>query len=368
MNTTTLIIGFASIQGLFLSIVIATLRRGNQRANMILSVLIGLFSLRLMEFFVLNAGWLQEYPHFSLVTVPFNFLLGPLLYFYAQALLKPDMVISKFQMLHLLPFIADIALMIPYYFTSGETKLLWINLYLSGTRVIDNFWLMIMTFQMLHLLIYIFFTYRFLTSEEGNIHHTRWLRKLVFFFIVLCVLNIILLNVNFVVELNVQWLEKISLIMRAVFISSIGFWALRNPQIFELLENKKQIRYEKSGLTKELSDLYLNRIKGSMEQKKLYRDSALTLQSLSEITGVSVHHASQVINEQLGQNFFEFVNGYRIEEAKRLLADNQRSNETVLSIAFEVGFNTKASFNSIFKKYTSKTPSEYRSEVKTDKI
>nr|WP_290444209.1 AraC family transcriptional regulator [Pseudoalteromonas sp. XMcav2-N] len=94
-----------------------------------------------------------------------------------------------------------------------------------------------------------------------------------------------------------------------------------------------------------------------MQDDKLYLDAELTLQKLSDASGVSTNYLSQVLNETLKVNFFDFVNHWRIEAAKaRLLA----GTESVLHIALEVGFNARSSFYKAFKKETGLTPSEYR--------
>ncbi|MCB0806841.1 MAG: AraC family transcriptional regulator, partial [Bacteroidales bacterium] len=94
-----------------------------------------------------------------------------------------------------------------------------------------------------------------------------------------------------------------------------------------------------------------------------YLVSDLSLQKLSEMTNIPPHHLSQVINELLDKNFYEFVNGYRVDEVKRLIEKNQGQKYTLLSLAHDSGFNSKSTFNSIFKKYTRLTPREYMNKV-----
>nr|WP_275442563.1 AraC family transcriptional regulator [Pseudoalteromonas sp. OOF1S-7] len=96
-----------------------------------------------------------------------------------------------------------------------------------------------------------------------------------------------------------------------------------------------------------------------MQEKQLYLDADLTLQKLSQVSGVSPNYLSQVLNETLQMNFFDFVNHWRIEASKsRLLA----SKDSVLHIALEVGFNARSSFYKAFKKETGLTPGEFRRE------
>jgi AraC-like DNA-binding protein len=97
-----------------------------------------------------------------------------------------------------------------------------------------------------------------------------------------------------------------------------------------------------------------------MESSKPYVNPTLTLPALSKQMNVSPNHLSQVINEKMGRNFFEFINYYRVEEAKALLKSPGKQHLTLAAIGFESGFNSVSSFNSIFKKVTSRTPSQYR--------
>jgi AraC-like DNA-binding protein len=97
-----------------------------------------------------------------------------------------------------------------------------------------------------------------------------------------------------------------------------------------------------------------------MEKERPYTDGNLTLQKLAKALAMPANHLSQIINEQLNQNFFDFINYHRIEEAKRMLVDPARKHYSILAISEEVGFNSKSAFNAAFKKHTDMTPSEFR--------
>ena len=101
-----------------------------------------------------------------------------------------------------------------------------------------------------------------------------------------------------------------------------------------------------------------------MEQDKLYRETELTLQNLSEKLQYPSYQVSQAINEGLKKNFYDLINSYRVEEAKRLLVDPKNQNFTILSVGFEAGFNSKTTFNTVFKKFTGITPTEFRAQQK----
>jgi YesN/AraC family two-component response regulator len=116
-------------------------------------------------------------------------------------------------------------------------------------------------------------------------------------------------------------------------------------------------KYQRSALSREQSERIADKINAVMRQDKLYLDANLSLQKLASHVTISPNYISQTLNEKLSTNFFDFVNQLRIEAAKPKIIANQ---DTVLNIAFEVGFNARSSFYKAFKQETGKTPSEFR--------
>ncbi|MCL6273831.1 AraC family transcriptional regulator [Muricauda sp. 2012CJ35-5] len=97
-----------------------------------------------------------------------------------------------------------------------------------------------------------------------------------------------------------------------------------------------------------------------MQTRKPYLSQELRLDDIAELLNISRHHASQVINENYGLNFFDYVNAYRVEEAKRLLEGNQENDvQSISEVAYQSGFNNRVSFYNAFKKVTNTTPTEY---------
>ncbi len=97
-----------------------------------------------------------------------------------------------------------------------------------------------------------------------------------------------------------------------------------------------------------------------METAKPYLNASLTIYQLARELSMSVQELSTLINHSLHQHFFDFVNEYRIKKATELLKDPEKQKLTILEILYEVGFNSKSSFNTVFKKFTGSTPTEYR--------
>jgi AraC-like DNA-binding protein len=123
---------------------------------------------------------------------------------------------------------------------------------------------------------------------------------------------------------------------------------------------QKTEKYEKSGLDKEKASMYMDLLMRNMEEKKPYINPDLTLGQLAEMLSMSPHNLSEVLNTHLHQNFFDFINKFRVEMVKKDLVDPEKKNLKLFSIALDAGFNSKSSFNSIFKKLTGQTPSEYK--------
>ncbi len=165
----------------------------------------------------------------------------------------------------------------------------------------------------------------------------------------------------------------------AIYVYALGYLGLSKSEIFAApmirasisqlppsedtnssLPPVKVSKYEKSGLTETKAKQYLTALQQLMESEKPYLNSELTLLQLAEMLVISPHNLSEIINTRQQQNFFDFVNSYRVEKARRDLIDPTKQHLKILSIAFEAGFNSKTAFNTIFKKFTNLTPSEYR--------
>ena len=148
-----------------------------------------------------------------------------------------------------------------------------------------------------------------------------------------------------------------------IFAILIFYKALQHPEILAgITEIEKPPKYEQSRLTETEKLEYLQKINSYFETQKPYLNPELKITEVAKQLNVSVKYLSQVINESLGKNFYDFINSYRIEEAKRQLINEIDSKKTVLEVLYESGFNSKSAFNSAFKKHTGFTPTEFRKQ------
>ena len=119
-------------------------------------------------------------------------------------------------------------------------------------------------------------------------------------------------------------------------------------------------KYAKSGLTGDQMLVYKHRLDQIMQSRNEYLRPDLTLPRLAESVGCSVNNLSQVINSGFGTSFFDYLNRYRIEHARKLLTNSDCLSNAILQVAFTVGFNSNSAFYSAFKKYVGMTPAQYR--------
>lgn len=151
----------------------------------------------------------------------------------------------------------------------------------------------------------------------------------------------------------------------ALFVYVMSYLGLTRTSVFsepemEVLKETLRPKYRKSGLSSEESAKIYHRIVNHVEQERAYLDGELSIQKLASDLGLSVNHASQAINEFENRNFRDFLNKRRVDEACRRLGERPDGN--LLSLAFEVGFSSKSSFNRAFRRFTGSTPSEFAAD------
>lgn len=353
------------VQGVFLGLVLWTHSRGNRQANRLLGSLLLLYSLHLLHIVLYWSYALLWMPHLWGVAWFLPYLYGVLLYLYSRALLDPEFELRKGQIVHFLPFLLCTLAFSRFYLLPAETKrhLLEASYALAGTTP-NLFVLVVWALQFVHFLVYALASLRQLGTIPADEMRSRWLRRLFAAFAVsFCCWFLYGFSVSFGVPYS-RGIDVAATLAMTASIYAIGYGALRAPELFVgEVGRLGRGKYEGSPLTEEQIGQYRERVVAVMKSTRPHVDSGLRLPDLADLVDVPPHQLSQVLNQGFGQRFNDFVNRYRVEEAKRLLSDPARRDESLLSLAFEAGFNNKTSFNQAFKKYTRMTPSRYRAEV-----
>jgi AraC-like DNA-binding protein len=359
-QTISVVLMAGAAQGFLLSLVLFTITKANKNANRLLALLLFLFSF--MMFFHSLAQLsptVSEKPNHESLTQLVFFLFGPLFYLYTVALTRKDFHFTWKTILHTLPFFTSIVLF----------SLLQVGVKNeSVASMIDKPlpWLM-----MIQMSIYLFWVIKVLQQYSRDLKQSHssvekinlnWLRFLT-------VGNLIIWPVAFLVEVmkgdseawNYVWL------LISIFMYMMGYLGMRQSDIFagesedvDFPLEPERAKYKKSTLKPDDAERYFEKLEALMETDKSFLKSDLTLPVLARQIGISVHHLSQVINDKASKNFYEYINSYRVEEAQRLLTDPEKQNLTIAAICYESGFNSLSSFNTLFKKTTGKTPSNFR--------
>lgn len=306
------------------------------------------------------------------------FLQIPVFYLYVLSVCYSDFKLKPKHLLHALPFlIANLALLPRFYGVDTASKIHFIENRQSMIELKFNH--ILLHVQMVIYFVAVFRVLRksktlYLENYAGkSINSYKWLFQ---FTIVLCIVYAIALLKNILKFSDYahisEWIKAGLLLLSLFIICWYLFKALNNPELFRNVDSKLKLVAEIVSEEKSNEESVTNdreykeeilRLKNYMIEKKPFLNSSLTIQDISGEIGIPVRDLSLLINHQLGQHFYDFVNSYRIENAMDILKDETKSKVTILEILYEVGFNSKSSFNTAFKKYTGNTPTYYRKNL-----
>ena len=362
---------FGVAQALLLTAVLLTVNRGNRMANRFLAGFVAVLAIGVGGSMMASEPLIFLFPHLLKIQDSMQFLAAPLLFLYIRTLLKgspPD----KKDLLHFIPFVLALMFLVPFYFQSGETKFVSISSYSDFWRrwtYIRSTTLLIQVITYLSLIAVMLAAYSRRLKRQPSAADKSVRFQVRFMLAALSAIWILgALKYAITIALPVYDTQTADLLVPAslsLFVYAMAYIGLRRPEALTGAEDPPppSRRYEKSTLTVERSETYLQKLLDLMANDKPYLNGELTLQKLAKTLAISPHHLSQMINEQLSQNFFDFINHYRIDEAKRMLADPARKHYSILAVSEEVGFNSKSAFNTAFKKHANMTPSEFRKSI-----
>ncbi len=306
------------------------------------------------------------------------FLNGPLLFFYVKAITNQSEKLNKAFLWHLLPFMAFVA---------------YLNLFANASAVFSgtesaheatNIEFPLPYFLFLILLalsvpLYIYLSIQILLRHKKIIADNfsdiekrtlTWLRNLIIILGLAWIVLVIIIFIHHVLHLFSDSFCINGLFMTlTAFIVTAGSYGFKQPGVFsskgsmtpEVLEESDK-PYAGSSLKEEDKQQYLASLMDYIDNKKPYLNNEITLSQLALEVNIPLHHLSRIINEHFNQNFFDFINQFRVNEFIRRLAEPKYSNYSLLAIAFDCGFNSKTTFNRYFKKATGVTPSQYKNK------
>ena len=363
LDLTAILTLLGGAQGILLALALLGLKQTNRTAMRLLAAFMLVSSIIIGGSVLQSTRLILVYPHLNQLATPFQFLLGPIIYLYLRAATSGEPRLRKKDILHFIPFAVCGAYYLPLYLQSREHKLDYIIAAFRNYPPLEwrirSLLLLAQSAPYLIVAVVMFIAHdrRTRDSSSPNIRlHLLWLR--VFILMLLTTAGAGLFRLIFSFRTESMLLLPLCF---SIMVYVAGYMALKHPEaltgVYEPVPNKK---YEKSNLTPERAETYLKKLLHVMQTERPYIEGDLTLQKLADRLSIPVNHLSQIINERLGQNFFDFINSYRVKEAQELLTDAAKKHYTVLAIAEEVGFRSKSAFNAVFKKHVNMTPSEFR--------
>ncbi len=349
-----------SVIGVLLAFLFFSKRKGNRFANRLLGIYTLLFSFELTYNCLMWSGYLVKYEfvHFNFAQFPLWLCYGALVYIFVRAVLKNE-TFKWMDLFFLIPLVAIITLNFPFYSLSASSKL---DVILNGTFA-EYTW---MPQGSIWAVILIMFFYGFLTydrfgpSKNFGFKENKWLTWFVGSYLGFA---IAFATYMFLVQFNIMnpSYDYFVDIVIVFFIGMLAFFGFAQPEIFEGKPIPKIlpfIKYRKTGLSESLSLEMKNKLLNIMEHEKPYLENTLRLDDMAKKLNLSRNHTSQIINEHFNLSFFNFVNKYRVEEAKSLMTKSG-GKATITQIAYDAGFNNRASFYKAFKKFEKQNPTEY---------
>jgi len=367
------------IQSFILSGILFFNKTDHPLSNKLLSVTMILVNMHLTYLMILDLNLDNRYPH--LLWIPYSYLtaIGPLIYLYTKSLLAKEFKISNQEMIVFLPVAIELILQIfqiafssishNIYYNAPSGSITTIVIYISGA--ISTFYYSHRSLKMIH------------SHEkwvEGNFSNLKgltlsWLYRLLSYYRILWFLWIpfaVIFLVFFRLQIQ-RFIFILTLYGLMLGITYLTYWigieGLRRTglmifQVKESLENN----------SKTYDNIQDHKIKGHiasirqlMTMDRLFLNENLSLRDLSARLAIDLNLQSYILNTHLEKSFYEFINLYRVEEVKYKLGQSKYKNYTLLAIALESGFNSKTSFNRVFKQMTGMTPSQYQRKINNPK-
>jgi AraC-like DNA-binding protein len=303
-------------------------------------------------------------PHVFFVGSPFIFLVGPSLFLYIKSIAFSDFKLENKHIIHIVPFIfAVLYFTVIYHVNSAEEKRILLSSKLFFPDSSQKYYSIISHVQ---ILIYNLSAFVIVKNYRGAIRqqyssiqriNLSWLNFVLYGYLIAWLTSVSTMLFRFYDLSFIDIMRIINYLSFFIFFNYIFYKALIQPELFSGIEEKQ--KYSFSRLKKEEAYQYLDRLTAYMSEKKPFIDPEITLKNLADQLSIQPRYLSQIINEYLHQNFFDFIGSYRIEETKRMLQESN-NKKTISEILYQVGFNSKSTFNAAFKKFTGMTPKRYK--------
>ena len=361
-----ILLALGSVQGITYGIILLNSRKGNLAANRILAAILFFFSYRLLVQ-ILRLFGLGYYDTWYYFMLDFSWIHGPLLYFYVKAQIEPHFRFTRKDLIHFIPVAVQIAFSI---FVRLQ------NLYWDGTRESLSWlgywgyvvWMNLSTIYFVASILIVWYAQkatRLLHTKQLNPLSVNWLNRVLnafkfYFGLVLIILVTDLIIVKDADFTSYWYFQRFYYYPFFIGISLLTYW-LGLEGYKRKDERSIQERNLPSEAELEQIQAVAHKLKESMQQFEWYKDPQLTLNTLADKIEVKPYLLTRSLNMVMGTRFSDYINELRVQEVKRLVNDPRNDKYTLLSLAYESGFNSKSSFNRAVKKHLGISPSDLKS-------
>jgi len=387
VNLLLFVSGFGILQAFLLACLLIFHPKSDKSVNSFLGFYIISISLPMFMPF------LQHFVSWQVIGVadPFIALIGPFLYLYVLSFKKAISLRKVWP--HFLLFILNI--IVDYWFYKAISSEYPYTKQFPEEALNHPMFTIVVSVRCVQMIVYYFVSLKTLTSYQKSIRHLfsetslinlKWVKWLINGYLLLIIVwtSIYFLIRKFSAYFNLLTFINSALITPYIYI--ITFKSISQPTLWQIqahrnrneveeeisnaeetesqITNPEKSKVAKPGLNHDKISDVANRIIVLMEKENLYQETELTLRQLAQKLQLPAYQVSQAINEGLKKSFYDLINNYRVEKAKHLLMDPKNENFTILSVGFEAGFNSKTTFNTVFKKFTGLTPTDFRDKQK----
>jgi len=354
---------FGTFHGIFMAATLLASGKSH-RGTVYLALLILLFSFYLFENVLYASGYIRSVPWLFLTTLPLTFLIGPLFYFYARKSADIHFLIRPVHIIHLLPFMMEIALLSPFYKLDDAVKTKIYEKSINSTAA-WSFNIIFVAYVVYFILAcgYCIASYQISASApaQSGSPRSRWLRHASQAMIVYLVIAMAMSCYLLVDGSPSKVFYHVNLILQTLLIQLVGYTAFVKPQVFHA-EELNGPKYKFSSLSPERMDEYRTKLVAFINQEKPYLDPDVSVDHFSRKLGIPRHHLSQLLTEGLHTSFYDLLNGYRVKRAKELLLLDSYRHAKIIHIAYDSGFRNKSTFLRSFRKLTGQTPTDFRKQ------
>lgn len=359
------------IQGFIFSLIVLAQKKYVTNNTVYLGLIVLFLSLSNLQYWLLDTKLANAYPIIKLIFIPWHWLVLPMFYLYVHKFIGRKKLSYKTKFSLLLPFFIILFIHLVYAFLTHSYDNInkieshfqrGIYVYLEFLSFIFNVIIMVLVYRMI------------LIHEKDKSYNvswikseTNWLKKLIYTGLIICLCWLVALIIIVIYDLNKSFIFYPIWIGISVLVYWIGYVGISKSQQLKKrieLRKKRIVNFKESLIVEQKKSKGFYKVENHIKVNKSYLNPNLSLEILAKDLNLSEGYISQIINNNSNLNFNDYINSLRVNDAKSMLTNIEYNNYTVIAIGLEAGFNSKSSFYTAFKKFTRKTPTEYKKHVR----